>query len=97
MSKPYPREFRDDVARVARERGSGVSLAQIAKQAGKQVGSEVADAPASQITPRDRHTRAILDDPLASPAKQLDETSEFGRASSQMGHASGVAAHRDRG
>jgi len=34
MSKPYPKEFRDDVVRVARERGPGVSLAQIARDFG---------------------------------------------------------------
>ena len=34
MSKPYPREFRDDVVRVARERGPGVSLAQVARDFG---------------------------------------------------------------
>lgn len=31
VPKPYPQEFRDDVVRVARERESGVTLAQIAK------------------------------------------------------------------
>jgi hypothetical protein len=29
MAKPYPREFRDDVVRVARSRDAGVSLEQI--------------------------------------------------------------------
>ncbi|MEC4616369.1 transposase [Tsukamurella tyrosinosolvens] len=32
--QPYPQEFRDDVVRVARERESGVTLAQIAKDFG---------------------------------------------------------------
>lgn len=30
MPKPYPREFRDDVVRVARNRADGVTLEQIA-------------------------------------------------------------------
>ena len=34
MPKPYPREFRDDVVRVARDRESGVSVEQIAKDFG---------------------------------------------------------------
>ena len=34
MSKRYPKEFRDDVVRVAQNRGSGVTLAQIAKDFG---------------------------------------------------------------
>lgn len=34
MPKPYPREFRDDVVRVARDRGAGVTVEQIAKDFG---------------------------------------------------------------
>ncbi len=34
MLKPYPREFRDDVVRVARERDDGVTVEQIAKDFG---------------------------------------------------------------
>ena len=34
MPKPYPQEFRDDVVRVARDRESGVTLAQVAKDFG---------------------------------------------------------------
>ena len=34
MPKPYPREFRDDVVRVAREREPGVTVEQIAKDFG---------------------------------------------------------------
>ena len=34
MPKPYPREFRDDVVRVARDRGPGVTLEQIASDFG---------------------------------------------------------------
>ena len=34
MPKPYPREFRDDVVRVARDRDSGVTVEQIAKDFG---------------------------------------------------------------
>ena len=34
MPKPYPREFRDDVVRVARDRGPGVTVEQIAKDFG---------------------------------------------------------------
>ena len=34
MSKRYPKEFRDDVVRVARNRGSGVTLVQIADDFG---------------------------------------------------------------
>ncbi len=34
MPKPYPREFREDVVRVARNRGPGVTLAQIANDFG---------------------------------------------------------------
>lgn len=31
MPKPYPKEFRDDVVRVARAREAGVTLVQVAK------------------------------------------------------------------
>ncbi len=34
MPRPYPREFREDVVRVARNRGPGVTLAQIAQDFG---------------------------------------------------------------
>lgn len=34
MPKPYPREFRDDVVRVARDRGVGVTLEEIAADFG---------------------------------------------------------------
>ena len=34
MPKPYPREFRDDVVRVARNREPGVSVEQVAKDFG---------------------------------------------------------------
>ncbi|GGK87108.1 transposase [Salinibacterium xinjiangense] len=34
MPKPYPTEFRDDVVRVARNRESGVTIEQIAKDFG---------------------------------------------------------------
>ena len=34
MPKPYPKEFRDDVVRVARAREAGVTLAQVAKDFG---------------------------------------------------------------
>ncbi|MGC8918871.1 transposase [Streptomyces sp. PG2] len=34
MSKPYPKEFRDDVVRVARNREPGVTLEQIAADFG---------------------------------------------------------------
>lgn len=34
VTKPYPKEFRDDVIRVARNRGPGVELSQIAKDFG---------------------------------------------------------------
>jgi len=34
MPKPYPREFRDDVVRVAQQREAGVTLEQIAKDFG---------------------------------------------------------------
>ena len=34
MPKPYPKEFRDDVVRVARNRGADTTLAQIAKDFG---------------------------------------------------------------
>ena len=34
VPKPYPREFREDVVRVARNRGPGVSLKQIADDFG---------------------------------------------------------------
>jgi transposase len=34
VSKPYPKEFRDDVVRVARSREPGVGLDQIAKDFG---------------------------------------------------------------
>lgn len=39
MPKPYPKEFRDDVVRVALAREPGVSIAQIAKDFGVHVGS----------------------------------------------------------
>jgi len=34
VPKPYPREFRDDVVRVARDRGPGVTVEQVAKDFG---------------------------------------------------------------
>jgi transposase-like protein len=34
VSKPYPREFRDDVVRVARSRAAGVTLEQVATDFG---------------------------------------------------------------
>jgi transposase len=34
VPKPYPREFRDDVVRVARDRDPGVTIEQIAKDFG---------------------------------------------------------------
>lgn len=34
MAKPFPREFREDVVRVARERGPGVTLERIASDFG---------------------------------------------------------------
>lgn len=34
MPKPYPREFREDVVRVARDRGPNVSIEQIARDFG---------------------------------------------------------------
>ncbi len=34
MPKPYPREFRDDVVRVARNRDGGVTLEQVANDFG---------------------------------------------------------------
>ena len=34
MPKPYPREFRDDVVRVARNRDDGVTIEQIASDFG---------------------------------------------------------------
>lgn len=34
MPKPYPREFRDDVVRVARNRDAGVTVEQVAKDFG---------------------------------------------------------------
>ena len=34
MPKPYPSEFRDDVVRVARNRGPGVTIEQIARDFG---------------------------------------------------------------
>ena len=37
MPKPYPREYRDDVVRVARDRDAGVTLEQIAADFGIHV------------------------------------------------------------
>ena len=34
MPKPYPQEFRDDVIRVARDRGEGVTIEQVANDFG---------------------------------------------------------------
>lgn len=34
MARPYPREFRDDVVRVARNRDDGVTIEQIATDFG---------------------------------------------------------------
>jgi len=39
MPKPFPKEFRDDVIRVAQNRHPDVSLAQIAKDFGVHVGT----------------------------------------------------------
>lgn len=37
MPKPYPEEFREDVVRVARDRGPGVTLEQVAADFGVHV------------------------------------------------------------
>lgn len=34
MPKPFPKEFREDVVRVARDRGPGVSIEQVARDFG---------------------------------------------------------------
>lgn len=39
MPTPFPQEFRDDIARVARNREPGVTLAHIAKDFGVHVGT----------------------------------------------------------
>ena len=39
MPKPFPKEFRDDVVRVAQNRDPDVTLAQIAKDFGLHVGT----------------------------------------------------------
>ncbi|BDZ39914.1 transposase [Microbacterium suwonense] len=39
MPKPFPKEFRDDVVRVAQAREANVTLAQIAKDFGVHVGT----------------------------------------------------------
>ena len=39
MPKPFPKEFRDDVVRIARNRDPEVTLAQIAKDFGIHVGT----------------------------------------------------------
>lgn len=39
MPKPFPKEFREDVLRVARNREPGVTLAQIAKDFGIHTGT----------------------------------------------------------
>jgi len=39
MPKPFPKEFRDDVIRVAENRGPEVTFAQIAKDFGVHVGT----------------------------------------------------------
>ena len=39
MPKPFPKEFRDDVVRVAQNRDPGITLAQIAKDFGVHVGT----------------------------------------------------------
>lgn len=39
MPKPFPKEFRDDVIRVAENRDSDVTLAQVAKDFGVHVGT----------------------------------------------------------
>lgn len=39
MPKPFPKEFRDDVVRVAQQRDPQITLAQIAKDFGVHVGT----------------------------------------------------------
>ena len=39
MSKVFPKEFREDVVRVARNRGPGVTIAQVAKDFGIHQGT----------------------------------------------------------
>ena len=39
MPKPFPREFREDVVRVARDRGSKTTIEQIARDFGIHVGT----------------------------------------------------------
>lgn len=50
MPKPYPRGFRDDVVRVARDRDPGVTVEQIAK-AETGTGRGTTTSPGKETTP----------------------------------------------
>ncbi len=63
VPKPYPREFRDDVVRVAHNREAGVPLSQVA-----------ADFGVHEMTLR-KWLRA--DDESAQPAPSADQTAEL--------------------
>ena len=63
MPKPYPREFRDDVVRVARNREAGVSIPQVA-----------ADFGINEMTLR---TWLRADDETTQPAPPAEQTAEL--------------------
>ncbi|MEU0471913.1 transposase [Streptomyces olivaceus] len=69
MPKPYPREFREDVVRVARSREPGVALEQIA-----------ADFGVHPITLSKRLRRADTDEGGAKPAPVSGESAELREA-----------------
>ncbi|MCO4699653.1 IS3 family transposase [Streptomyces sp. RO-S4] len=69
MPKPYPKEFRDDVVRVARNREPGVTLEQIATDFGVH-----------PITLSKWMRRADTDEGCAEPATASGESAELREA-----------------
>ena len=66
MPKPYPKEFREDVVRVARNRDDGVTIEQIATDFGVH-----------PMTLWKWMRQADIDDGAASPARRPSESAEL--------------------
>lgn len=73
MAKPYPREFREDVVRVARQRDPGVTLEQIAadfgihpmtlstwlRKADEEGGESAGSGPSEDLTEANRRIKLL--------------------------------------
>jgi transposase len=76
MTKPYPKEFRDDVVRVARNRESGVELSQIAKDFGVHFTTLYSWMKKAQIEDGDRPGVTVVQSAELREAKRRIRTLE---------------------